>query len=144
MFRKFPAEVRVEGHTDDVPIHTARFPSNWDLSAARAVAVARYFQSAGLPADRLAATGYGENRPVATNDTPEGRTANRRVEILLKWSGRDVPRQGDLPLKEPGQTAAAAPDPAAAAAGATARDDHRPRDEPPAAPAGPGREVTRS
>ncbi|MFO7610814.1 MAG: OmpA family protein [Candidatus Krumholzibacteriia bacterium] len=110
MFRKFPAEVRVEGHTDDIPIASGRFPSNWELSAARAVSVARYFQAAGLPAGRLAATGYGEHRPVAGNDSPQGRTANRRVEILLKWTGREAPRRGDLPLADPAATAAAAAD----------------------------------
>ncbi|MFN2371828.1 MAG: flagellar motor protein MotB [Candidatus Krumholzibacteriia bacterium] len=110
MFRKFPAEVRVEGHTDDVPIASGRFPSNWELSAARAVSVARYFQAAGLPAGRLAATGYGEHRPVAGNDSPQGRTANRRGEILLKWNGREAPRRGDLPLAAPAATAAAAAD----------------------------------
>jgi chemotaxis protein MotB len=119
MFRKFPAEVRVEGHTDDIPIASGRFPSNWELSAARAVAVARYFQAAGLPAGRLAATGYGEHRPVAGNDSAAGRAANRRVEILLKWTGRQAPRRGDLPLADPAAAAAAdreagLPDPAAA------------------------------
>ncbi|MBE0565620.1 MAG: OmpA family protein [Krumholzibacteria bacterium] len=120
MFRKFPAEVRVEGHTDDLPIRSDRFPSNWELSAARAVSVARYFQAAGLPADRLAATGYGEHRPVAGNDSAEGRTANRRVEILLKWSGKEVPRRGELPLAAPAADPAvpADQDPAAASADA--------------------------
>ncbi len=101
MFRKFPAEVRIEGHTDNVPMNSARFPTNWELSATRAVAVARYFQGLGLPAERLAATGYGEHRPVADNANPEGRAANRRVEILLKWRGRETPRRGDLPLAGP-------------------------------------------
>ena len=111
MFRKFPAEVRVEGHTDDVPIASARFPSNWELSAARAVSVARYFQGAGLPPGRLAAVGYGEHRPVAENATAEGRSRNRRVEILLKWSGQQTPRRGDLPVQD-AEAAAAVPDPA--------------------------------
>jgi len=83
-FRKFPNEVRVEGHSDAVPIATARFPSNWDLSAARAVSVARYFQEQGVPPERLVACGYGEHRPLAPNDTEAGRARNRRVEIFLK------------------------------------------------------------
>ena len=91
----------MEGHTDNVPMNSARFPSNWELSASRAVAVARYFQGLGLPAERLAATGYGEHRPVADNADPAGRAANRRVEILLKWRGRETPRRGDLPLAGP-------------------------------------------
>jgi chemotaxis protein MotB len=77
--------VRVEGHTDAVPIRTARFESNWELSAARAVAVARTFQAAGLAPERLSATGYGEHRPVGGNETPEERARNRRVEILMEW-----------------------------------------------------------
>ena len=95
---KFPGEVLVEGHTDDVPIRSGRFPTNWELSAARAVAVARYFQRNGLPAARLAATGYGEYRPVAGNDDAEGRARNRRVEILLRWRGAETPQAGELPL----------------------------------------------
>jgi chemotaxis protein MotB len=98
LFRKFPGEVLVEGHTDDVPISSPRFPSNWELSAARAVAVARYFQGNGLPASRLAATGYGEYRPLASNDDASGRARNRRVEILLRWRGAEQPRAEDLPL----------------------------------------------
>jgi chemotaxis protein MotB len=98
LFRKFPAEVLIEGHTDAVPVHSARFASNWELSAARAVAVARYFQEDGLPAERLAATGYGEYRPVGDNATAAGRAANRRVEILLRWRGEGPPFAGDLPL----------------------------------------------
>jgi chemotaxis protein MotB len=100
MFRKFPAAVRVEGHTDDIPIQSGRFPSNWELSATRAVAVARYFQGTGLPPERLSATGYGEFQPVADNATPEGRAANRRVEILLKWRPRETDKQDALPVEE--------------------------------------------
>ncbi len=113
MFRKFPADVRIEGHTDDVPINSPRFPSNWELSAARAVAVARYFQGVGLPPERLAATGFGEHHPVADNGTAEGRAANRRVEILLKWRARQMPRQDALPLAGPAEAAAGETDPTA-------------------------------
>lgn len=73
--------VRIEGHTDSVPISTSRFPSNWELSTARAVNVIRYFQEHGrVEARRLEAVGFGEFRPVATNDTDENRARNRRVE----------------------------------------------------------------
>jgi chemotaxis protein MotB len=97
--RKFPGEIRVEGHSDTLPIATARFPSNWHLSAARAVAVARYFQAHGVPAQRLAATGYGEFHPVADNGTAEGRARNRRVEILLKVD-RNRTAGGSKPLSQ--------------------------------------------
>ncbi len=75
--------IRVEGHTDDVPINTARFPSNWELSAARAIAVVRYLQERGIDPKVLGAAGYGEYQPIASNDTPDGRAENRRIEISL-------------------------------------------------------------
>lgn len=81
----FTYPVRVEGHTDSVPIHTALFASNWELSAARAVAVARALERAGLKPARLSAAGCGEHRPLAGNDTEEGRARNRRVEIMMEW-----------------------------------------------------------
>jgi chemotaxis protein MotB len=74
----------VAGHTDNVPIRGGRFPSNWELSAARAVNVVRFFeQETGLPPERLAAVGYGEHRPIASNQEPQGRALNRRIEIIL-------------------------------------------------------------
>jgi chemotaxis protein MotB len=77
--------VVVEGHTDDRPIATARYPSNWELSAARAAAVVRFLlaQPGALPAERYQASGHAEHRPRAPNATPAGRALNRRVEILL-------------------------------------------------------------
>lgn len=77
--------VQVEGHTDDRPIQTSAFPSNWELSAARAAAVVRFFleQETALAPERYAALGRGEFHPVASNDTPEGRARNRRVDILF-------------------------------------------------------------
>jgi chemotaxis protein MotB len=79
--------IRIEGHTDNKPIVgelLARYPSNWELSTARATAVARYLQdSAKVDPSRLVATGYGEFRPVASNDAPETRALNRRIEIVL-------------------------------------------------------------
>jgi chemotaxis protein MotB len=94
---RHPGEIRVEGHADAVPISTARFPSNWELSAARAGAVARYFQGRGLPPDRLAATGFAEFRPLADNATAGGRAQNRRVEVFLKVD-RNRPPDGGKPL----------------------------------------------
>jgi chemotaxis protein MotB len=76
--------VVVEGHTDNVPIQTARFPSNWELSAARASSVVRHLEARGLNPTRLRATGYADTRPLAPNDTPQGRALNRRVEITLE------------------------------------------------------------
>lgn len=75
--------LRVEGYTDDKPIHTIQFPSNWELSASRAASVARLFIAHGVAPQRLAVIGWGAYRPVASNDTAAGRNANRRVEILI-------------------------------------------------------------
>lgn len=78
--------VRVEGHTDSTPItgeNLARFPSNWELSTARATSVVRFFEAHGIDGDRLAAVGYGEHHPVADNRTAAGRHRNRRIEIVL-------------------------------------------------------------
>jgi chemotaxis protein MotB len=75
--------VRVEGHTDNVPIKSSAYPSNWELSAGRAIAVVRFLQAAGVDPAKLAAAGYGEWQPIAPNDTPEGRAQNRRIEISL-------------------------------------------------------------
>ena len=79
-----PNEVRVEGNTDNVPIQNAQFPSNWELSAARATGVARYFvEDDGLAARRISALGYGEYRPKFPNDTDAHRAANRRVDVVI-------------------------------------------------------------
>jgi len=78
--------IRIEGHTDNLPIYNKRFPSNWELSAARAISVVKYFQEKGLSSERLSAMGYGEYRPLVPNDTAEHRALNRRIEILIKVS----------------------------------------------------------
>jgi chemotaxis protein MotB len=75
--------VRVEGHTDNVPLGRGGFATNWELSTARALAVVRLLQDSGVDPARLAAAGYGEFQPIASNDTPEGRSENRRIEIVL-------------------------------------------------------------
>jgi chemotaxis protein MotB len=75
--------IRVVGHTDNVPISTAQFPSNWELSVARATTVVRFLQSAGIQPERLVASGRGEFSPIAANDDADGRRKNRRIEITL-------------------------------------------------------------
>jgi chemotaxis protein MotB len=75
--------VTIEGHTDNTPINTAEYPSNWELSTIRAINVLRYLQGRGISADRLSAVGYGEQKPVAANDTEAGRQKNRRIEIVF-------------------------------------------------------------
>jgi chemotaxis protein MotB len=76
--------LRIEGHTDNVPIHTAQYPSNWELSAARSMNLVRYLADEyKIKPDRLSGAGYGEYHPVAPNDTPENRAKNRRVEIMI-------------------------------------------------------------
>ena len=79
----FPNAIRVEGHTDNRPIKTVAFISNWELSAARAGSVVRVLASKGVEPGRLAVIGYGENRPTHPNDTPEGRNSNRRVVVVI-------------------------------------------------------------
>jgi chemotaxis protein MotB len=77
--------VRIEGHTDNVSIRSGRFPSNWELSIARAVHVVKYFTDAGkIDPRRLSAVGYGESKPLYPNDSPQNREKNRRVEIILE------------------------------------------------------------
>lgn len=77
--RKF----QIEGHTDNVPISTAQYPSNWELAAARAITVLKTMIDAGMPIDRISAASFGESKPAAPNDTPEGRAQNRRIEIII-------------------------------------------------------------
>lgn len=78
-----PNGVRVEGHTDNLPIATAQFPSNWELSAGRAASVVHLFADHGVQPARLAMVGYGEFRPRESNDLPEGRNRNRRVMVII-------------------------------------------------------------
>ena len=75
--------IRVVGHTDNVPIKTKVFPSNWELSVARATTVVRYLQEVGIPPDRMVASGRAEYQPVSENDSADGRKKNRRIEITL-------------------------------------------------------------
>ena len=84
-------QFQVAGHTDNVPIRSRRFPSNWELSGARAVTVARFMIDQSMPADRISAAGYADTQSIETNDTEEGRQRNRRIEIAL------VPNLDELP-----------------------------------------------
>jgi chemotaxis protein MotB len=92
--KPFPNSIRVEGHTDDRPINTTAFPSNWELSAARAASVVHLFMDRGVAANRLAVMGFGPYRPTASNLAPAGRNANRRVAVVIL--GADSAPEGRL------------------------------------------------
>ncbi|MCS7044274.1 MAG: OmpA family protein [Bryobacteraceae bacterium] len=82
--RKVPNPIRLEGHTDSTPIHNSRFRSNWELSAARGIAMLELFATRfGIPRERMAIAGYADTAPVAPNDTEAGRARNRRVDIVV-------------------------------------------------------------
>ncbi len=83
--------VQVEGHTDNIPVSSSQFPSNWELSAARAASVVRLLREQGIAPERLAAVGYGEFQPIAENESPEGRAQNRRVAIMIARDKIDRP-----------------------------------------------------
>ena len=86
--RSLPNQVRLEGHTDSKPIRTSRFRSNWELSAARSIAMLELFASRfGVPIERMAVAGYAENAPTGSNETEEGRARNRRVDVVLLTIG---------------------------------------------------------
>ncbi len=80
----FAGEISIEGHTDNIPINTPQFPSNWELSSARAISVLRYLEFDGISANRMRAVGYADTRPLEPNNTPQSRAANRRVELILR------------------------------------------------------------
>ncbi|TDO16806.1 MULTISPECIES: OmpA family protein [Halomonas] len=84
MIQRYPGEVAVEGHSDSRPINTERFPSNWALSSARAIAIVEALVEAGVEPSRLRAVGLADTRPLASNDTLEGRARNRRVEVVIQ------------------------------------------------------------
>ncbi|WP_407307268.1 flagellar motor protein MotB [Desulfosporosinus sp. SB140] len=85
-----PNQIKVEGHTDNLPIHTPQFASNWELSVLRATNVVEILQKDGITPDRLSATGYGEYRPIASNDTDAGKAQNRRIDLIILRSKYDV------------------------------------------------------
>jgi chemotaxis protein MotB len=101
---QYGLDMRVEGHTDDVPIHNAQFASNWDLSTARAMAVAMMLvNESGVDPQKMSIAGYGQYHPAATNNTPEGRRANRRVDIVVVSTAAPT----RAPLEVPGIPAVA-------------------------------------
>ena len=101
VLRDQPNAVRVEGYTDDQPIRTAQFQSNWELSSARAASMVHVLIDEGIAPRRLAVVGYGETQPIADNTTPEGRNANRRVMLVIL----SAPEAPDA-VPEPGPTIA--------------------------------------
>lgn len=96
-----PNQIRVEGHTDNLPIHTAQFPSNWELSVIRATNVVQILQQEGIAPSRLSAAGYGEYRPIASNDTSEGHDRNRRIDLIILRSKYDVTEPQQTPISAP-------------------------------------------
>ena len=100
--------IEVEGYTDSTPIRTPQFPSNWELSAARAASVVRLFIDNGVAEQRLSVIGYGPNRSVTGNDTPEGRARNRRVTVMIlaETPGKviDIPLDGAAPTRQPARS----------------------------------------
>ncbi len=102
--KKFHHHVQVEGYTDDVPIQNDVYPSNWELSAARAASVVHLFTQNGVDPERMSAVGYGEFRPIADNESAEGRAKNRRVVIVIladKQAGRLIDLQQQLKRVNP-------------------------------------------
>jgi len=95
VLKKFPNMIRIEGHTDNLQIRNREFRSNWQLSSMRAINIAEYFINVqGISPERISATGYAEYKPIAPNDTPEGRAKNRRVDIVIlsEKEGQKEPR----------------------------------------------------
>ena len=87
---RLPSHLQVEGHTDNIPIATATFPSNWELSAARAASVVHFLARAGVEPLRMSAVGLGEHRPIAENTDEKGRAANRRVTVVVLTGQREA------------------------------------------------------
>lgn len=89
IMEQFDYKINIEGHSDNTPISTVQYPSNWELSSARAISALKYILKSGrIPADRLGAAGYADTRPLASNDTAEGRLMNRRVEFIF-YEGKE-------------------------------------------------------
>ena len=101
ILKDMPNNFQIEGHTDNIPIKTSNYPSNWELSVARATAIMHYLVDVvGLPPQRFAVAGYSEYQPIASNDTLEGRSKNRRVDIVVvkeQKPNKSVPSAGVSP-----------------------------------------------
>lgn len=135
----FPNPLRVEGFTDNVPISTPQYPSNWELSAARAASVARLFAVSGVAPDRLGIIGWGEVRPLADNATSDGRNQNRRVLVVVMNDAKGARRQqsdvGHLrEIAGPALPTPAAGSVTTAAPSRTAAEPAEPRDSLPTVP----------
>lgn len=117
--RQLPNPVRLEGHTDSIPIHTARFRSNWELSAARAIAVLELLNGRfQVPRERVAIAGYAETAPVASNEDEQGRARNRRVDIVILSSRQTFAEPAPALRAVPQATVNQAPSPPKPASGA--------------------------
>jgi len=104
VIEEFPYKLNIEGHTDTTQINTDKFPSNWELSAGRAIAAVRYILSSGrIDAEKLGAAGYAETRPIAQNDTPEGRQINRRVEFVFFRDDMEIKEFEEFQPEEEGE-----------------------------------------
>ena len=112
--RSSPNALRIEGHTDDVPIHTAQFPSNWELSAARAATVVHLFMDQGVDPDRMSVAGFGQYKPAADNSSEAGRNRNRRVVVVVLGEGADAALAAAGADHADGVRIESAPQPAAA------------------------------
>ena len=121
VLRELPNELRIEGHTDNQPIASALFPSNWELSGARAASVIRLLEGRGVDPRRMAAIGFGDKRPVAANATPAGRSTNRRVMLVILATSPGTPR--DAAARPSNQVS---PPPAVDAGAATPTEAARP------------------
>ena len=97
-----PNQIKVEGHTDNLPISTAQFPSNWELSVIRSTNVVHILQHDGISPNRLSAAGYGEFRPISPNDTDAGRGQNRRIDLIILRTKYDLTEPGSqAPISDP-------------------------------------------
>lgn len=101
--KDLPNQIRIEGHTDNLPINTPQFPSNWELSTARATTVLRYLvENVGLRPEKMSAVGYGEFRPLFPNDTEDHRARNRRVDIVVLSEEASIGEPQVVPIKGAG------------------------------------------
>jgi chemotaxis protein MotB len=108
VIKKLPNPVRLEGHTDSIPIHNSRFRSNWELSAARGIAMLELLHGrCGVLLERLAVAGYADTCPIDSNSTPEGRARNRRVDVVIlnREGNASEPKQAAAPPAAPAKTA---------------------------------------
>lgn len=105
ILQSYANPVQVEGFTDNIPIKSVKYPTNWELSTARASAIVKYLASKGIAPERLSAVGYGEYQPVAANDTEQGRAQNRRVTIMVAKRKMDRPKVSAIHVKSLSQPA---------------------------------------